>query len=1045
LQPAAAQLVRSLARICERHSLARKLIVAPTRSVGRELLRRLSLSGHGWIGCEIVTPRPLALRLARPAMEQGETTLLDEFDARALLDEAMDGALADDQTFAPLADGLGFRERAQGAVEALRLAGVGSKELDRAKIHDRAKRAFLSRMLRRYEQLLIARRRMDTADVLRLALAVLEDEGSRLPPSLDADVVVLLPGLGTRGLAGKLNAGLLARGGKLLESEPVHGLETPTKVLWKAAKDSGPGSWLHAPGDVSMAAPSPSMELTVDFFRAASVHDELREVLGRVAEKGLRWDQVEIVTPDPEAYGSALHALATRLGIPVTFAVGLPLGRTRVGRAVRAYLDWIAEGFQADPMRRLLEAGDLRPRGAGRRHSASALARRFRALRVGWGRTRYKLQIREALENVERMEPKRYETEDSLRRRRARTRSELGALRSILFPALRATPSVPDRMLGVGTDSTKRVSPAELARGLRAFLRRVPRGRASEGAAREEVDRVLDRVEATLTRRTAFPSAVTALRRHLELRVRGDATLDGADGKAPWASEGGHLHLADPQHGGYSGRAEVFFVGWDADSGAGVRAQDPMLLDGDRRVLGDDLPTSLDLMHEREFECAALFARLRGHVTLSFCAWDASSARTGAPSPILLQALRSSRRDPSLSYRDLDATLGRVVCSIPRGSRVAIDSDDAWMAAVGRGGTLRSAAALVASGFPRLEKGLAAEQARRGPPGPHHGVVSARPALHDPRRNASLVVSASRLQDLGRCPLRYLHGSVLAMWPPDDPELDPDRWLDHLQSGELLHRVYDTTLRRAKDRGISASDDAFEALALDALARALELARTEVPIPGEGALLRQTSALRSDVRSFVRMVRARGAPWIRLEMKFGLAGEEPAPVEVSGGTLRLRGAVDRIDEDLRGLTVIDYKTGVAREFAGTGAFNGGRRLQHALYAIVAESRLNRSVVSGEFHFPTMRGQNEIMRFGRLQLAGVLDLLGIMLDGVAEGWFVPTDDADDCRYCDFADVCRAHDTGYGGIRSPLATWSKEYVNAAVWPAFASLKRARTFER
>ena len=42
------------------------------------------------------------------------------------------------------------------------------------------------------------------------------------------------------------------------------------------------------------AAPFPAVEL----FRAAGVTEELREVLRRVLARGLRWDEVEIVTPD---------------------------------------------------------------------------------------------------------------------------------------------------------------------------------------------------------------------------------------------------------------------------------------------------------------------------------------------------------------------------------------------------------------------------------------------------------------------------------------------------------------------------------------------------------------------------------------------------------------------------------------------------------------------------------------------------------------------------------------------------------------------------
>lgn len=1035
--PAAPQLVRSLSRIAAKNPVARKLLVATTTAAGRELLRRVSLAGQGWIGFEVTTPRPLAMRLARPAMEQAETTVLDAFEARALLDEAMDYALgADGSLFGDLADGVGFRERAHGAIAALRLAGVDPKWLERARLSDARKRRFLLKMLQRYEHILTSRRRADTADILRLGLAALETEGTKLPASMDADLVLLMPGLGTRGLTGLLLAALAARGAKVLETDAVAGIEAPPRTLWRPAKEPGLRSHLYAPE----LAPAPDPLDATDLFRAASIHEELREVLRRVMARGLRWDQVEIITPDPAAYGSALHALCARLGIPVTFAVGLPIERTRTGRVVRTYLEWIEEGFQADPIRRLLEAGDLRPPPSRREHTGAALARRFRALRVGWGRSRYRTQIRDALAALDESTPNRYETEEGFAHRRERQRRELEALRSILFPTLRETPSVPDHM---GHDG-RRVSPAELARGLRAFLRRVPKGAGPDRMAREEVDRVLERVEATLVRRTAFLSAVTVLRRHLDLRVRASEPERHGEGAAPWTSEGGHLHLSDLEHGGFSGREAVFLVGMDAERALGAHTQDPLLLDGDRRVLGEELPTSLELLREGQFEFAALFARLRGSVTLSYSAWDAREARSVAPSPLLLQFLRLARRSPSLTFVDLETALGRVVCAVPGASRSVLDADDAWMAELGKGDVLRAGVECVASAFPRLGAGVAARAALEGPPGAHHGVVGARPELLDPRRNASLVVSASRLQALGTCPLRYLHEAVLGLHPPDDPELDPDRWLDALRTGELLHSVYQSTLREAKQRGMTMADAAFESLALDALERGIERMRGKMPVPGEGALQRQSASLRSDVRSFVRMVRQRGAPWIALELPFGLGDDEPVTIDVTGGKLRLRGAIDRVDEDLQGLRVIDYKTGVPRDFAGGETFGGGRRLQLALYALVAEARLSGQVVSGEYHYPTIRGQNETHTFDRLHMAGVHSLLGLMLEGVAGGYFVPTDSADDCRFCNFADICRAHETGYGKTASPLAEWSAGQTNAALWPAFSSLKRVRTFE-
>lgn len=1030
-------LVASLARVSRKAPVARKLLLAPNMAAGRELLRRLTLVGEGWIGFEVSTPSRLAQRLAEPGLEQSGAGVLDAFEHQALLDEALDSALAAERVgLGELSEGVGFREKVHGAVVALRLAGVSPRTLDGARFAQWEKKLFLLRVLQRYERILMERRRADPASVLQLALTALDEAGGNLPPTLHTDSIHMMPGLGTRGLLGRLVRELGARGATVLGTDVVEGVEAPASVLWGRTGEAAPGSYLYAVAD----APPDGPVLDVELFRAASVDAELREVLRRITERGLRWDEVEIVTPDPAAYGSGLHALATRLGIPVTYAVGLPVARTRSGRVVQAYLDWVEEGFQAAPIRRLLEAGDLRPPRSRGRHAPARLARRFRSLRVGWGRKRYRTQLREALSGVDEMRRRSREPEERFEKRREQATAELEALRSILFPALKATPSVPDRM-GHGGEA---VSPAELARGLTAFLRRVPRGRGPDRHAREEIGRILERVETTLTRRTDFRSCIAILRRHLDIRVRPELFGEDPDGAgAPWSSAGGSLHLSDLEHGGYTGRRAVFLVGMDADRVPGGEVQDPVLLDSDRRVLGPDLPTSAEVLRERIFRVAALVARLRGPVTMSYRSWQPTEARTVGPSSILLQALRLTERNADLTFTDLHERMGRVVSAIPSGGRPALDGDDVWMAALGSGPVLRRGVERVRAAFPGLDRGLTAHAARReGPPGPMHGVVSPRPELLDPRRDPAAVVSASRLEALGACPLRYLHKSVLRAYPPEDPELDPDAWLDGRQRGSVLHRVFDQTLRSAKAQGLKPAERAFEVVALDALREQVEVFRHEIPSPGEGTMTREISALREDVRSFVRMVREGTPQYIALEFAFGIGDEPPVELELDEGSVVLRGAIDRVDQDLEGIHVVDYKTGSAYGY-GAHVFDGGRRLQHALYAHAAEARLGDRVVDGQYHFPTRRGQNQSFVYDREALRRVDGLVETMLDGVAAGYFVPTDNADDCTFCDYAEICRVRKTSWATV-SPLAEWAEEHMNTGVQPAFEHLKRVRSYE-
>ena len=102
------------------------------------------------------------------------------------------------------------------------------------------------------------------------------------------------------------------------------------------------------------------------------------------------------------------------------------------------------------------------------------------------------------------------------------------------------------------------------------------------------------------------------------------------------------------------------------------------------------------------------------------------------------------------------------------------------------------------------------------------------------------------------------------------------------------------------------------------------------------------------------------------------------------------------------------------------------------------------MVDGQYHFPTRKGQNQTFTYDRAQLARLESLLDLLMEGVAKGHFVPTDNPDDCSFCDFADICRANRDPYGRTTSPMAEWSKEQVSFPLRPAVEQPKRVRTFE-
>lgn len=984
-----------LAELSARHPYARKLLVCQRPAQGRELLRALADAGVPWIGWVTTTPRQLAHDLVALPLTRAGIRLADDFDLAALVDEAIDSVQARGKAgpFATVAGALGYRDALRRAVVALRAAGIGPADLEARRSEGDNKLAAVSAILAAYEAALAAKRLEDAPGLLRRAVAAVRAGRGELPEGQ----LFLLDGHSPRGVEGDFIRLLMEVGG--------------ARVV---AADSD--------ADSAEDAPTPGARL----FAAATPADELREVLRRVVARGIPWDQVEIIATDPITYGAALDGLARRLEIPITYAAGLDTRRTRIGRAVVGYFRWLAEGLPADLLREFLEAGDLAPPPGAEGVTGAALARRLRQLRIGWGHERYLPAIEAALA-MTRTAPREAEVdEEDATVARARRIRELEALLALLEPILAALPEAPDRA------RTRRIttSPAALARALSAFLEFVPAGDLVENNARKIIRDRLERVRATLTRETSWESALAILQHRLETR----AAPAGQGGLAPWTSTGGQLHLADIVTGGLAARPYTFVVGLDAARVAGGGATDPVLNDSDRTLLNSGhpparapLPITAARVQEARQQLSALLARLRGEVTLSYSAWDLGEGRAISPAPELLQQLRRSTGNDALSYDDLRAAHGPLACAVPRGQH-PIDATDLWFGELWHDGTLRQGDDAVRAAFPDLARGYEAAQLRQGDQiSAYHGILKPRPEL-DPAHSADTVFSATRLEALGTCPRRFFYQYVLEIRELDDPQWDPEIWLSPLQRGTLLHGVYEATLRDAREQKLGFDDAAFLDLALERLGDEVRRMTRHVPPPSSAVQQAEVATLELDVQSFVELIRRERPDWIELEYEFG-PNQQDVTVSVGGRAIRLRGAIDRVDRlESGGLRVVDYKTGGHRAYRATRPFNGGRRIQHVLYTHAARQLLGEEVAAMEYHFPTRRGENVMVRYEQDALGRGPEVLETLFEIARHGYFVTTEDANDCRYCAFAPICRASTDDFGGTSCPEVAW----VKANAWP-------------
>lgn len=1021
--PEESVLIRELIRVLGEGAPRRTTLICRTRGEGKELLRQVALRGVSWLGMEVTTLRPLALRVASRSLAQAHLRMIDPFDEQALIERAVDDVFAANprSRFRALSEKVGFRDAVRNSVQALRLGGVHVGRLTLASIDDSEKQSLVRAILGRFEHLLEEGGFCDAAGVIERATDLVTEGGTT---ALVGDGMYILPGISAAGLIGGFARALEASGARILKTDAVVGLPPPKGLLFDVAPPESPLSYLHAPRDHVGEAPEISM------FSAASMYDELRGVLRRVLTAGARWDEVEIVTPDPAAYGSALHAITQPLGIPVTFAVGLPVERTRPGRVVAEYFRWLESGFQESILRGLIEAGDLSAPEPYEWMDGPRLARALRSQRIGWGRFRYLDALDRGLKGLPNLRPGRYESEEQLEKRIERTEKDLRALRSLLAPILH---SVPQSTGDAG------VSPADVAAGVLTILEHTSPGTETDETALERLRRTLERIRTTLTRPTDFTSAAVIVRGYLELRI----PAPRAEGTAPWSSAPGHLYLTDLTSGGASGRPHTFLVGMDAGRFPGSISEDPLLLDAERwRLARGALPSSRDQMRERRFQFAQLFARLRGRVTMSFSVWEPTEARSLTPAPEMLQAFRLQRGDAGLTFADLETAMGTVESRLPLGLS-PVDGDDVWLGELTTAeGQLQRGVEAVGRSFPWLGRGQRAAAAWHGGDADiHTGILG--PGSDEPSYADAFsgTYSATALGGLGACPRRFLFRSVLKAYPPDDPEFDPERWLDAKQRGGLLHGVFEGALRWARDQTVGLGAPEFLDAALRILSEEGDRMLREVPTPSGAVREWEMADLADDVRSFVEMVRAEDPRWLGLELRFGFDDDAWLPLP-GGKRLAVRGAVDRVDDLGTHLRVVDYKTGRDGRFGNkTGVFDGGRRLQHVIYSAVTQALFEKAVGRMEYHFPTRRGENAVHAYDAEAYGSGGGLIHRALEGVQAGWFPPTDTKDDCRFCDYQEVCGVAVSAWD-VESAPASWSREHLGEA--PELAVLKDVRRWE-
>ena len=479
----------------------------------------------------------------------------------------------------------------------------------------------------------------------------------------------------------------------------------------------------------------------------------------------------------------------------------------------------------------------------------------------------------------------------------------------------------------------------------------------------------------------------------------------------------------------------VYLLGCAERTFPPVMRQDPLLPDADRErinaaVDAGFLPLKRDRLNEERllFELACQAGTEQ--VTFSYSRRSSGSTTVRLPSSFLLEELgdlagaflsaEALERQPRPWFARLPSRIG-FHGAAPGDALRALDASDLRYHVLEQGGG--AAVAAVDAFWPGRERLRQAWRERRVHRfGPFDGIVPA------PLVAAAGVLqrdlTATALADYAVCPYRFFLARVLRVRAGEEPEQTLE--IAPVQRGNLVHAILDALVAEFLS-GDQSWPEFLGAIDLP-LQRIMEQQFARLPagitgLPLTWSLIREQVV--TEIHAYLDAVRAAEAG-----AEAGTAAWRPVAteqrftgVEIPAGRHRLRfsGRIDRIDlshardrsdQAPTAARVVDYKTGAgSREQAHGYRTGGSLQLPVYLHAVAARQGVPLAACHAEFQYVSERaGYRRIMLAGAelARDARLEQVLEAMADGIAAGAFFPQPgkERQNCRLCDYYDVCRA---------------------------------------
>ncbi len=473
----------------------------------------------------------------------------------------------------------------------------------------------------------------------------------------------------------------------------------------------------------------------------------------------------------------------------------------------------------------------------------------------------------------------------------------------------------------------------------------------------------------------------------------------------------------------------VFLPGLAEDIFPRKQFEDPLLLDVARESISPWLFTQNGRIANERLLLHLAAGAAQTKLWISYPRMDLGQGRARSPSFYALDVVRAiTGKVPDLrelQRRTAAHSRSQMGWPAPADPQVAIDDAEYDLAIIS--GLLRIPAAeargrarYLLSANAALDRSLRARAGRwrrRWTDG--DGIVSSEAGVLNvlaEHRPSARPYSATALQQFAACPLRFLFYAIHRMQPRE--EIVALERLDALTRGSLVHEAQFRLLSELRSLELlpitsgnlasvtSVADRVFDEVA----ERFREDLSPAIPRMWES----QMEDVRWDIRGWLReLAEPANAGWTPkwFELSFGLPGadeRDPAsrsePVDLGNG-IRVRGAIDMIEEKDGSIRITDHKTGKPPS-QPPGITGHGEILQPVLYAQAAEALLGKTAESSRLFFCTERGGYRVFEVpvDEHSRQSLLKVISLIDESLHNGFLPAAPRKEACSYCDYRLIC-----------------------------------------